>query len=103
MGVYPHITEHPEDITVINNEPVTLNCAATGDPPPTIEWYKDGKHIHKTPAARIVQLSGSLFFLRTQHSKYDNDSGVYWCLARNSVGIVRSKNATLKIASKVEN
>ena len=40
----PRITEHPEDATVVRNEPVTLRCAAS-EPGSRITWYKDGKRV----------------------------------------------------------
>ena len=39
---------------------------------------------------------GSLFLLRAMLK----DSGVYWCVASNALGVARSSNATLDIACK---
>ena len=40
---------------------------------------------------------GSLFLLRAMVK----DSGVYWCVASNALGVARSINATLDIACKL--
>lgn len=34
------------------------------------------------------------------HSRRESDAGTYWCEAHNELGTVRSRNATLQVASK---
>ena len=113
----PTILEHPMNITVPQDEPVTLNCKASvgainqlhkfrGDvgqrPQLAIEWFKDGELVQTSSqgdphAHRILLPDGSLFFLGALRGR---DVGVYWCVATNNYGFVRSRNATLHVACK---
>ena len=111
------------NITVPQDEPVTLNCkAAVGTnnrlgggfslgnnngnngqrPQLAIEWFKEGKLVETSSegdpnAHRILLPDGSLSFLGAVRGK---DVGVYWCVATNNYGSVRSRNATLQVVSK---
>ncbi|KAJ8724385.1 hypothetical protein PYW08_015859 [Mythimna loreyi] len=94
----PRIKEHPADTIVGRSEPATLRCVSEGKPKPTIQWYKDGSPLAPTDHPHRVLLEDGLLFLRVMRGKKENDEGVYWCVARNSVGEAVSKNATLTIA-----
>ncbi|XP_054168728.1 protein sax-3-like isoform X2 [Oppia nitens] len=97
----PRIIEHPSSVVVKKHEPITINCKAEGKPTPTIIWYKDNELIHNT-ANRMVLPGGSLFFLHVIHSKKDGDTGTYHCIAKNELGTVRSRNATIEMAGKIK-
>ncbi|XP_073825561.1 roundabout 3 isoform X2 [Musca autumnalis] len=95
----PRIVEHPIDTTVPRHEPATLNCKAEGSPIPTIQWYKDGVALKILPGShRITLPAGGLFFLKVVNSRRETDAGVYWCEAKNELGVARSRNATLQVA-----
>lgn len=84
-----------------HDEALTLHCKAEGEPEPKIEWFKDGKPVVSDKSHRVVALAtGSLFFLHVVHTKKEQDDGVYWCVARNSVGFAVSRNATLQVAGR---
>uniref|UniRef100_A0A182U684 Ig-like domain-containing protein n=1 Tax=Anopheles melas TaxID=34690 RepID=A0A182U684_9DIPT len=59
----PKITEHPKDAVAAKDEPLTLNCKATGRPPPEFIWYQNGVPLSPSDR-RVILPEGSLFFLR---------------------------------------
>ncbi|XP_022820279.1 leucine-rich repeats and immunoglobulin-like domains protein 3 [Spodoptera litura] len=92
---FPRFTKTPTNITVKTGETVTLNCAATGDPPPEISWKKDGGN--DFPAARErrmnVMPTDHLFFIVNAKT---TDMGIYSCAAKNPAGTLIA-NATLTV------
>lgn len=92
---FPRFTKTPANVTVRTGETVTLNCAATGDPPPEISWTKDGGN--DFPAARErrmnVMPADHVFFIVNAKT---TDMGIYSCAANNDAGTIVA-NATLTV------
>ena len=93
---------------MLRNEPATLRCAVDGQPQPEVTWYRDGEALEPR-GHRLVLPDGALFFLRVTQGRNNGggsgrnnngDAGTYWCVARNSAGMARSRNATLTVACK---
>ncbi|XP_029473326.1 LOW QUALITY PROTEIN: hemicentin-1 [Rhinatrema bivittatum] len=70
------------DSTIIANNPLELDCQATGIPPPTIIWLKDGKPIEKREGLKIL-LNGRKLLIPRAHI---SDTGRYHCVATNEAG-----------------
>ncbi|KAM4727101.1 roundabout homolog 4 [Anableps anableps] len=99
----PRIVHHPSDVVVKLGSPATLSCRVDGSPKPTIEWLRNGQPLgtEKGDSQEIpmVLSEGSLFFLNVGGGRRgQSHEGVYACVARNSVGEVTSRNASLYIA-----
>lgn len=92
---FPRFIQTPTNVTVKTGETVTLNCAASGDPPPEISWKKDGGN--DFPAARErrmnVMPTDHLFFIVNAKT---TDIGIYSCAAKNPAGIIVA-NSTLTV------
>jgi hypothetical protein len=93
-------------IIVTENKTASLDCFASGNPQPTIEWFKgsqaivyDGtKYIStKTGILEIMNLhqEGTLKILNSQI----DDAGQYQCIATNRGGKIK-KNITVDVQCK---
>lgn len=81
------------------NQPYTLNCKAEGSPKPKIEWFKDGRKLTVDPSRQMLLPAGDLLVLSVSFTRRETDGGVYYCEARNELGVAKSRNATLKVAT----
>jgi hypothetical protein len=48
----------------------------------------------------LVYSSWWKFILQVVNSRRESDAGVYWCEAKNELGLARSRNATLQVAGE---
>jgi hypothetical protein len=62
---------------------VEMSCEATGIPPPTLTWLKDGKELEQS--SRVSMMRGRLVVIR---NVVTTDAGVYTCLFKNPVAQV---------------
>jgi hemicentin len=77
----PTIIDHQVLVTVHNRKTAWLNCSAFGVPPPTIQWFRDGREIFKSKGYQISS-NGTL---RIKSVSID-DAGLYKCIATNVAG-----------------
>ncbi|KAM6372038.1 LOW QUALITY PROTEIN: hemicentin-2 [Pluvialis apricaria] len=84
VTVPPRITAGPSPLTVVVNEPVMLECDATGTPAPVLLWLKDGKPVTSVVAGGPEILSGG--HVLSLPAAGLQDSGTYTCVASSTVG-----------------
>ncbi|PKU48394.1 obscurin-like protein 1 [Limosa lapponica baueri] len=80
----PRFLAYPRAFTVQSGSDAVLSCRITGDPRPSILWEKDKTPIE--PSGRFhVEAKGDLYSLLVSCAT-PQDSGLYICKAKNSVG-----------------
>lgn len=74
------------NISIIVDRPLSINCPASGNPPPVITWYKDGIEIATgyNPGIRILSNGRRLEISNADVS----DKGRYTCVAKNPAGSI---------------
>ncbi|KAJ8673979.1 hypothetical protein QAD02_005241 [Eretmocerus hayati] len=82
-----------------NSSGAWLDCAATGSPPPNIDWSTaDGLPAGDVPEVRKLLKNGTLVLLPFPAAAYRQDvhSATYRCVASNSVGRVLSRDVQVR-------
>uniref|UniRef100_A0A3Q3ALP3 Hemicentin 1 n=1 Tax=Kryptolebias marmoratus TaxID=37003 RepID=A0A3Q3ALP3_KRYMA len=84
----------PQDLSVLQNRQVTLECKSDAVPPPTLTWLKDGKSLQTSARVRILSDGRYLQINMAELS----DRAQYTCVASNVVGrTTRLFNLTVNI------
>jgi hypothetical protein len=83
----PQITLHPASQLAPTGGTVRFNALATGPPPLTYHWLRNG-----------VALSNRANATLTLFNVQESDVGIYWVRVANPGGSLESKRATLEIA-----
>ncbi|XP_051649408.1 hemicentin-1 isoform X5 [Manacus candei] len=100
VHVPPNIagTGGPQDVSVLQNRQVILECKSDAVPPPTVSWLKNGVLLEGTPRVRI--LSGGRYL---QINNADlGDTASYTCVARNVAGeVTREFLLTVHVAPTI--
>ena len=92
----PVIEEKPGNKTVSEGNNVKFICRATGKPPPTLSWVKDGNTINQNSNNTVLsQDSQTLTITNVKRS----DAGKYVCNAKNNVSSI-SASAYLDVQCK---
>ena len=89
---------HPQNISTYLNDgvtTVTLKCAADGFPRPVISWLENSSTVINESVIQNDSVSSLVLTFRARKK-----TPKYRCMARNSVGIVFSKEATLTISER---
>uniref|UniRef100_A0A452TC58 Peroxidasin n=1 Tax=Ursus maritimus TaxID=29073 RepID=A0A452TC58_URSMA len=82
----PAFVIQPQNTEVLVGESVTLECSATGHPPPRITWTRgDRTPLPEDPRVSITP-SGGLYI----QNVLQDDSGEYTCFASNSVDSIHA-------------
>ncbi|GIY05785.1 hypothetical protein CDAR_506581 [Caerostris darwini] len=85
------IKSPPSTVSVALGTNITLECAATGYPTPSITWKK--QHEEELPEDRFHQFGGNLLIIGVMQG----DDGTYSCEAENSAGQKEVRSTELEI------
>ncbi|KAK5647199.1 hypothetical protein RI129_002091 [Pyrocoelia pectoralis] len=72
----------PRDEIVVEGQAITLDCAAMGNPKPSIKWLKDGFSIDMADLDSRFSWVGSTTSLHIKNIQ-ESDAGTYQCRAEN--------------------
>ncbi|XP_031431207.1 LOW QUALITY PROTEIN: hemicentin-1 [Clupea harengus] len=89
----------PQNVSVLQNRQVTLECKSDAVPPPTLTWLKDGAPLQVSPRLRI--LSGGRY-LQINNANLP-DAAQYTCVASNVAGETRRQfNLAVNVAPTIK-
>ncbi|XP_063695154.1 leucine-rich repeats and immunoglobulin-like domains protein 2 [Bolinopsis microptera] len=92
--VVPVIAAPEPEIKVIEHKNISIECLVTGDPTPTVSWFKDGDPL-EPQANRYTEIVGTHHKLVFRSVMY-TDEGIYTCTADNNRD--KPSNSTIQLS-----
>ena len=89
----PQFMTEPSNTTAYQT--AVLYCSASGNPTPSISWFRDGSPLNLAADSRLSQTAEGLGITDLQESNGRELEGVYHCEASSVVGRIRSRGARL--------
>lgn len=115
-GASPKIITQPESVYIIRdpmpNATLAFTCVVTGDPVPSVEWFKAGTKVEademgvvvisESDTAEGLMSNLSITYTVDNVDTYaSRDGTLYHCAASNGLGIVHSYTVKASIACKL--
>ena len=89
LGKAPKVIIPLENVRVPEKEEFVLRCKFSGEPRPTIKWFKDGERLFPYERIQITELDDGTCELRVPSSS-KSDAGNYRCIAENPAGTAQT-------------
>lgn len=100
------VMEPPSKLEFSNSSGGWLDCSASGNPQPTIDWLSiDGTSIGDVGGIRKILRNGTLVLLPFPAAAYRQDihNTVYRCVASNRVGRIISRDVQIRAGKLKKN
>ena len=88
-GNAPEVIKPTEAVEVEEGKPARIECQISGQPKPTVEWFKDSEKVKESKRIR-AESDNETFSLNFKETELD-DEGDYKCVACNEFGSVSSQ------------
>lgn len=92
----PMILSHPQNISVLTGDSVTITCNITALPRPEVIWLRNNETVEYDQRLQLLE-DGSLYISDVMLS----DDGLYQCIATNINGSVESDYGVFTVAGKM--
>ena len=90
------IITHPQNLSVLTRESVTINCNITALPRPIVTWLRNNDTVEYNERLQLLE-DGSLYISNVMLT----DDGVYQCTATNINGTVESDYGVVEVMGKM--
>ncbi|ETN87097.1 hypothetical protein NECAME_01255 [Necator americanus] len=100
-GKAPDFTARMNDLRIPQHGPAVFTCSITGEPKPTVNWFKDGQMLPNDGRFEASDANGQ--YKLSLKNTLPQDAGVYECVAKNTAGEARCKarlNVNLSVTGK---